>query len=819
MTRINTNTVSLVAQNRLNRTNSDLQTSLTRLSTGLRINNGKDDPAGLIASEALRSDITSLNKAISNTRRASQIIATADSALGQVSSLLNNIRGLVVEAANKGALSDSEIGANQLQIDSSLEAINRIARSTNFQGRNLLDGSLDFLTQAGANFSNIRDLKIDNANLGPTGQLGVSVSIDAAAQQAEVAVSNITTPVVGVSATGSINLNRTVAATGAQRPLNFTHTVAGSTSTTGAINTGAAGSFTLTTAAQTDAYNGRSVNVSTVASGNFSSITIDNVTGDINVTLEEGKTLTQIAADLATHPDFVFTSAAAVAVTGAATGTGTFDSLGAAATTQTASINVTADPTSGPSTFTIAVNSSAAAPPASPTASFNSGTGVLTINVANSGATNLEAIQEAIDGLAQFSATLSDPSGIGYFDVPGGDTSAQGSLTSAVAALSQTATINLTSNATGAQVNGDTVTFVTGAVATPQVSVAANGNLTVTVSNSSNTNVSDIISAITAQGTYTATAAAGNTLTSYASGAGYSSTTTNFANGVTAVTGGISENAVFELIGKTGSEVFNVKAGTTINELISQINLVSDATGISASVDGGNPNRLLLRSTAYGSDAFVDLRVISEASSGTFRSSVGAGARDTGTDIVAKVNGVDADGNGNALSINTASLALSLTVADGSSSTINFTITGGGALFQLGGDVVSNQQARVGISSVSTARLGGATGRLFQLGQGETGALDTNPNLAASIVDEAITQVTSLRGRLGAFQATTLESNMASLSETVANLTEAESSIRDADFAQESARLTRAQILVQSGTTVLGIANQSPQNVLGLLRQ
>ncbi len=112
MTRINTNVSSLTAQNSLNRTNNDLQTSLTRLSTGLRINSGKDDPAGLIASESLRSDITSINKALSNTQRANQIIGTADSALGQVSSLLNDIRGLVTEAANKGALSDDEIAAN-----------------------------------------------------------------------------------------------------------------------------------------------------------------------------------------------------------------------------------------------------------------------------------------------------------------------------------------------------------------------------------------------------------------------------------------------------------------------------------------------------------------------------------------------------------------------------------------------------------------------------------------------------------------------------------------------------------------------------------
>ncbi|MDE0866331.1 MAG: flagellin [Rubripirellula sp.] len=81
-----------------------------------------------------------------------------------------------------------------------------------------------------------------------------------------------------------------------------------------------------------------------------------------------------------------------------------------------------------------------------------------------------------------------------------------------------------------------------------------------------------------------------------------------------------------------------------------------------------------------------------------------------------------------------------------------------------------------------------------------------------------ISKVTGLRGRLGAFQSTTLDSNMVSLNETMANLQEAESSIRDADFAQESANLTRAQILVQSGTNVLALANQNPQNVLSLLR-
>ena len=185
MTRINTNVNSLIAQSRLDRTNNQLQTSLTRLSTGLRINSGKDDPAGLIASEALRSDITAINKALSNTQRANQIIATADSALGQVATLLNDVRGLVTEAANSGALSDEEIAANQLQIDSSLEAINRIAQTTTFQGKRLLDGSLDFVTNAGS-VSTLRDIRIDQANLGSTGSVKVDVDISAAATRGEI---------------------------------------------------------------------------------------------------------------------------------------------------------------------------------------------------------------------------------------------------------------------------------------------------------------------------------------------------------------------------------------------------------------------------------------------------------------------------------------------------------------------------------------------------------------------------------------------------------------------------------------------------------
>ena len=121
MTRINTNVAALIAQQNLTNSNNELQTTLTRLSTGLQINSAADNPSGMIAATDLGSTITATNQAISNSQVATQLISTADSALSQISSLLTTINGLVTESANTSSESSSQIEANQQQIDSSLE--------------------------------------------------------------------------------------------------------------------------------------------------------------------------------------------------------------------------------------------------------------------------------------------------------------------------------------------------------------------------------------------------------------------------------------------------------------------------------------------------------------------------------------------------------------------------------------------------------------------------------------------------------------------------------------------------------------------------
>jgi flagellin len=181
MARINTNVPSLVARANLARAGEELETRLQRLSTGLRINRGADDPAGLITSERLRSDIQGVNQGIENADRASSVIATAEGALTEVNDLLNSIRSLIVESANTGASSPAERDANQLQIDSAIDSITRISNTASFGGLKLLNGSLDYVL-SGVTTSAISKAQVFGANFISTSNLQVNVDVVASAQ-------------------------------------------------------------------------------------------------------------------------------------------------------------------------------------------------------------------------------------------------------------------------------------------------------------------------------------------------------------------------------------------------------------------------------------------------------------------------------------------------------------------------------------------------------------------------------------------------------------------------------------------------------------
>lgn len=480
MVRINTNVPSITAQTHLKRSNEDMNATLQRLSSGLRITRGADDPAGLIASETLRSEMASVSQAIDNSQRASNVIATAEGALAEVSALLINIKELTVEAANEGALSREEIEANQLQVDSAIDSITRIANATTFAGLHLLNGNLEYVT-SGVNTSNVVALDIYGAQLGTNDYLNVEIS--------------------GVTA--------------AQR------------------------------------------------------------------------------------------------------------------------------------------------------------------------------------GALQF----------------------QGS------SISQSVTLEIASN--------------------------------------------------------------------------------------------------------RGVEVFTFVSGFRSSNMVSAINAVTDATGISAAfINSSNrTSGVVFRSVDYGSDAFVSVRTL-PSSSGSFTTYDAGTAtvqqRDEGQDVVVTVNGAEAVGTGTEFILNTQSLDMRVKLDNtfGAGDNTTFAVTGGGAMFQLGPHINSSEQTSVGIRSIVASRLGTTeVGFLNEIATGGSSSLVSgNARGASNIIEEAIEQIAVLRGRLGAFEKNTLDTNINSLRITLENVTSSESSIRDADFAKETADLTRSQILVNAGTSVLAMANQTPQSVLSLLQ-
>ncbi|HEY7090830.1 MAG TPA: flagellin [Tepidisphaeraceae bacterium] len=476
MARINTNVASLTAQRGLAKSQKTLSDTLQRLSSGLRINRGADDPAGLIASESLRSEISGITQAIDNSQRASNVIATAEGALGEVASLLLNVKSLVVQAANAGALSPDEVAANQLQVDSAISSITRISNTTTFAGLHLLNGSLDYVT-SGVVTSAIKALQINQANFGSNTSIPVQVQVVTSARTADL----------------------------------------------------------------------------------------------------------------------------------------------------------------------------------------------------------------------EFRAS-------------------------------------------------------------------------------------------------------------------------SIANALT-----------LEISGNDGVDVLQFTSGTTASGIAFAINRISDTTGVTANlINSANPaSGIAFHSTGYGSKSYVSLR----AQTGSFATVDQNGngkARAEGADAVATVNGALTVGDGLNIKLNTTTLDLNLTLdaAFGAGSS-NFAITGGGALFQLGAQVVSNQQVNIGISSVAASKLGdNNVGFLNDLVTGGNATLvGGKAGQASKIIEKAINQVAILRGRLGAFEKNTLDTNMNSLGVALENVTSSESSIRDADFAQETAALTRAQILTQAGTSVLATANATPQTVLSLLQR
>ncbi len=164
---INTNSLSLLTQNNLNKSQSSLSSAIERLSSGLRINSAKDDAAGQAIANRFTSNIKGLTQASRNANDGISVAQTTEGALGEINNNLQRIRELTVQATN-GTNSQSDMESIQAEITQRLDEIDRVSQQTEFNGVSVLGADKTLKIQVGANDNQVIDInlkKIDSTVL------------------------------------------------------------------------------------------------------------------------------------------------------------------------------------------------------------------------------------------------------------------------------------------------------------------------------------------------------------------------------------------------------------------------------------------------------------------------------------------------------------------------------------------------------------------------------------------------------------------------------------------------------------------------------
>lgn len=318
--RVNTNVAAMNALRNVSNTSSSFQKSITKLSTGLRINSAADDPAGLIISENFRAQIASIDQAVRNNQDAVNYVKTAEGALDEVSRLLRDARTLALGAANTGVLSSAQIQANQNQLRSIGDSVTRIAQQTQFGTKKLLDGS------SGVQASNLSSANVSNISFGGsfntvaiTTDSLITVSVTTAGTRAALTGSVTFTTATDTVAAGSFSINgRTFTTSASTTIMDVVNMINAASTSTGvsanfvagggvelsATEYGATGNFTLSdasgvinaagiaTAAGTDAVAAVIIDSNGATAGGLSTVTF---TGGKNGS--NGLSLTDVAGN------------------------------------------------------------------------------------------------------------------------------------------------------------------------------------------------------------------------------------------------------------------------------------------------------------------------------------------------------------------------------------------------------------------------------------------------------------------------------------------------------------------------------------------
>jgi len=303
MTAINTNTLATLASNSLMRNERSMSTAMERLSTGIRINSAKDDAAGLAISSRMTSQIKGLDQAKRNALDAISLIQTAEGALVEVNNMLQRMRELSVQSATDTNTSTDRTALNT-EFSSLRSEINRVAQNTQWNARNLLDGSSGsgltaagvYKFQVGANAAQTIDLTIGNYQAGSSTQGGtatVATTTSASGPNHATPAAQVSTLTIGgtiavgdvfTATVGDKSFVHTVTALGADNTASIAAVASALSTGLGTITgVGKATSATaLTFTASSTAYGSNAFSISAGTSGLLSGIGGSDITTQAN---------------------------------------------------------------------------------------------------------------------------------------------------------------------------------------------------------------------------------------------------------------------------------------------------------------------------------------------------------------------------------------------------------------------------------------------------------------------------------------------------------------------------------------------------------
>lgn len=186
---VNTNIFSINSQRALMNSQASMQTSLQRLSSGLRINSAKDDAAGLAISERMTAQIRGLNQAMRNANDGISMLQTAEGAMDEVGNMLQRMRELAVQSSNE-TLSTSDRTSLNTEYQALKDEINRVKDATEFNGTKLLDGTASSVSlQVGHENATNNQINVSLSDLSAlTTPLGVITGADGTTARAELAL-------------------------------------------------------------------------------------------------------------------------------------------------------------------------------------------------------------------------------------------------------------------------------------------------------------------------------------------------------------------------------------------------------------------------------------------------------------------------------------------------------------------------------------------------------------------------------------------------------------------------------------------------------